>query len=236
MSEQRTSRKQDSVLLLAPDIETLRGFVKALNTEFFHLPIPVKGVWLRHKGDYRPVERELRRLVQAWFDSGPNVAKLFSDDPVIAQAALQCRAHLIATKTGRAQVLCTPVPENMRPGEPLEIAMGLFFGFLINPLNERLGGPCKHCGKYYVKKTKRQVVYCSQRCGLKHTSQSVLRKQRQQERQARLKAAERSAARWANSKTSNDWKSWVSKETTISKNFLTRAVQYGELIEPAKKA
>ncbi len=228
------TRKQEPVLLLTPDAETLKMFVGALNTDFFYLPIPVRGGWQRIKGDYRPVQRELCRLVQGWFESGPNVVKLFSADPVLAQAALQCRAHLIATKTGRAQILCTTVPENMRPGEPLEIALGLFFGFLINPYNERLGGPCKHCGKYYVKRTKRQIVYCSKQCGLKHTSRTALQKQRQQEHLYKLSEARRSAAKWAKTKTSKDWKEWVSKDALISKNFLTRAVRNGELVEPVK--
>jgi hypothetical protein len=210
-------------------------FVGALNTESFSLPIPVKDGWLRHTGDYRPVQRELRRLAQAWFDSGPNVEKLFLSDRVLSQAALQCRAQLIPTKSGCAQIVCTTVPENMPPGDPLEIALGLFFNFLINPYNEKLGGPCKHCGNYYVKLTKRQVIYCSKRCGLSHTSQSTLRKHRQQEHLAKLKTAERYAAMWAKTKTSKDWKSWVNKEALISKNFLTRAVRNGELAEPVKQ-
>jgi hypothetical protein len=230
-----TTRKQESVLLLTPDEETLRMFVGALNTESFYFPIPVKDGWLRHTGDYRPVQRELRRLAQAWFDSGPNVAKLFSADSVLAQAALHCRAHLIPTKTSRAQLVCVTAPENMPPGEPLEIALGLFLNFLINPYNQKLGGPCKNCDKFYVKNTKRQRVYCSKRCGLNHTSQSTLRKHRQQEHLAKLKTAERHAAMWVKTKTSKDWKSWVSNEATISKNFLTRAVRNGELVSPVKQ-
>jgi hypothetical protein len=234
MSEQRTTGKQDSVLFLAPDKETLKMFVGALNTEFSYLPVPGKDGWLKMKLDYRPVQRELRRLVKAWFDSGPNVAKLFSDDPALALAAMHCRLQLIPTKTRCAKVMCVTVPENMPPGAPLEIALGLFLGFLIDPYNERLGGPCKHCGTFYVKKTKRQIVYCSKRCGLNHTSQSVLRKRRLQEHLATLKKAERFATRWAVAKTSKDWKSWVNKEAMISKNFLTRAVSKGELAEPVK--
>lgn len=234
MSEHSTTRKQDSVLFLAPDIETLKMFVGALNTDFYYFPIPINGGWQRHKGDYRPVKRELRRLVQAWFDSGPNVAKLFSGDPELALAAMHCRLLLIPTKTSRAKVMCVTVPEKMPPGEPLEIALGLFLGFLIDPYNERLSGPCKHCDKFYVKKTKRQIVYCSKRCGLNHTSQSVLRKRRLREHLATLKKAERFATRWAAARTSKDWKSWVNKEALISKNFLTRAVRKGELTEPVK--
>lgn len=230
-----TKRKQKSILLLTPDVDTLSRFVEALNTDFFYLPIPTMGGLQRIKRDYRPVQRELRRLVRAWFDSGPNVAKLFSADLVLAQAALHCRAHLIPTKTSRAQLVCVTVPENMPPGEPLEIALGLFLNFLISPYNEKLGGPCKHCDKFYVKKTERQLVYCSKRCGLNHTSQSTLRKHRQQEHLAKLKTAEQYAAKWAKTKTSTDWKSWVSNEALVSKNFITRAVRNGKLVWPVKQ-
>jgi hypothetical protein len=211
-------------------------FADSLNTKFFYLPFPVKSGLQRIKGDYQPVQRELHRLVQAWFDSGPNVSKLLEANPILARAALRFHAHLIPTKSGRAKLTYTPNPEGMAPGDPLEIALGLFLNFLLNPYNEKLGGPCKHCGKYYVKKTKRQVVYCSKQCGLKHTSQTAIRKYRLQERKEMLEKAKWYLARWTKTKTSKDWKEWVYRETRISKNFLTRAVRNGELIEPVKLA
>lgn len=226
--------KQDSVLLAAPDIETLKGFVDALNTKVFPFIVPGESGWRRVLKDYQPVQWELRRLARAWLDSGPNIVKLFSADPILAQASLSVRAHLIPTKGGRAHLTCVTVPDNLAPGDPLEIAMGLFLDFLVNPTNERLGGPCKHCNKYYVKKTKRQIVYCSKQCGLKHTSQTAIRKQRQREHLENLEKAKRSSAKWAKTKTSKDWKDWINRETRIGKSFLTRAVRKGELVEPVK--
>ena len=127
------------------------------------------------------------------------------------------------------------VPENMPPGDPLEIALGLFLSFLINPYNEKLGEPCKHCNKFYVKKTKRQVTYCSKRCGLRHTSQAAIQRHRQREHLKKLKMVERVSAKWAETKRSKDWKSWVSNEALVSKNFITRAMRDGELVLPVEQ-
>jgi hypothetical protein len=120
--------------------------------------------------------------------------------------------------------------------DPFEDAMGMFYLFLLNPYNEKLGGPCKQCGKYYVKHTKRQIAYCSKRCGLKHTSRAFFKKQRQQDRQEKVEKVKRSAAKWAAMKTDQGWKEWVSSNTRVSKNFLTRLVKSGEVDEPIKRA
>jgi hypothetical protein len=77
-------------------------------------------------------------------------------------------------------------------------------------------------------------VYCSQRCGLRHTALVVNRKRRAREHNERLETARRSAAKWAKSRARVDWKDWISKETRITKNWLTRRVKDGELIEPVK--
>ena len=234
MGSRKTARNQESILLLPPDIDKLRMFVNCLNTDFYELPFPTIAGWVKVKGDYRPVKQELRRLVQAWFDSGPNVQKLFSADPSIARHALGFRAHLIPTKTPRAKLVYLTVPENLPPGDIQAIALGLFFDFLLNPFNEKLGGPCAHCHKFYIKKTKRQTVYCSKKCGLKHTSQAVIRKHRQDEQERKLKRAKRFSEKWADARTSKGWKQWVSEASNISKNWLTRTVKSGELIEPTR--
>lgn len=227
----------DSILLIPSDLEKLERFVEPLNTEFFRLRmpnIPFEGRWNTIKKDYRPVQRELRRLVQAWRDSGPNIRRLFETDPVLADAARRFPSHMIATEGPTARLVYVTVPENMNPGEPLEIALGLFLDFLLNPFNVRLGGPCAHCGKYFLRKNKRHGRYCTERCGQRQTALAVNRKRRAREYAEKLQSAQESTARWAKSRARTDWKEWVAKETTISKNWLTRAVGIGELSVPTK--
>ena len=181
------------------------------------------------------MNKELRSLVQAWFDSGPNVAKLFKENPVLARITLIGRAAITPTRGGRAQLVYVDGPNTcLSPGDPLDIALGLFFLFLLNPFNEKLGGPCKLCGKYYVKKTKRQKVYCSKRCGLMQTSKSAVMKRRQAEHRDKLATAKLLSEKWSKTKTRKSWKEWVSDHTQISRHWLTRAVNSGELYEPVK--
>jgi hypothetical protein len=232
-----TKSKQESILLFAPDLEDLKGFIEPLNTDGFWYRSPVEGgrerVWI----DYRPVRRELRRLIQAWFDSGPNVAKLLSADPVLAREARRFRAELFPTETGRAKLMYLTAPEKMDPAEPLATALGLFLDFLLNPFNEQLGGPCAHCGKYYVKKTERKrTVYCSERCGHRVTSRLANKDRRDREHKEQLELAKRWTMKWLDVKTALPWKDWVSNRTHIKKHWLTRAVKRGELVEPVKLA
>lgn len=229
------AKNQQPVFRYGPTLDTLKMFVDALNTDFFTFVFPGKDGWKKVRGDYRDVNRELRRLVQAWFDSGPNVEKLWSEDPALAHLPHIVRASMIPTKGRRAHLIYVDGPDTgLPPGDPLEIALGLFFFFLLNPYNEKLGGPCKHCGKYYVKKTGRQIVYCSQGCGRKHTSKIAMQEQRQQEHLETIKKAKQYLAKWASTNTSKGWKEWVSDQALISRHWLSRYVGKGELVVPVK--
>lgn len=122
------------------------------------------------------------------------------------------------------------------PGEEaLSIALGLFLSFLLNPYNDHLSGPCAYCRKYYVRKTKRQKVYCSETCGKRNTARKTNRNRRKREHLENLEIAKRSALQWEVTKTKDDWKEWVSNRTLLSKNWLTRAVKNKELLEPIKR-
>src|SRR6185312_111669 len=139
-----TAEKQQPLFRYAPTLDTLKMFVGALNTDFYTFISPGKNGWKEVRGDYRDVNRELRRLVQAWFDSGPNVEKLWSEDPALAHLPHLVRAYMVPTKGRRAHLIYMDGPDTgLSPGAPLEIALGLFFFFLLNPYNEKLGGPCK---------------------------------------------------------------------------------------------
>ena len=230
-------KKPDGILRFGPDLYTLQMLVGALNTSSYAFLVPTEGGWRKVRGDFTPVNRELRRLVQAWFDSGPNVSKLMSEETSFARLSPILRAYLMPTSGGRAHLVYMGGPDTgLAPGHPLDDAIGMFYLFLLNPYNEKLGGPCKQCGRYYVKHTKRQIVYCSKRCGLKRTSTAFLKKQRQQDRQQKVEKAKRSAKRWAATRIHQGWKEWVSSDTQISMNFLTRLVKSGELDAPVKSA
>jgi hypothetical protein len=225
--------KHESILVTAPDVGTLTRFVQLLNTEDYWSASLIEG---RQKigGDYRPIQKEMRQFVQAWLASGPNVSKLINTNPRLNRAIEHFRPRFIPTKSGTARLAFLSPPEYSPHSKPVEIATGLFLPFLLNPLNEKLGGPCKHCSAYFVKKTKRQVAYCKKECGLKHTSLVANEKRRNEEHLEKLEQAKQASAEWLNTRTSKDWKPWVSGKTFISKNWLTRAVKRGELAKPVR--
>src|SRR5580698_7592021 len=224
------------VLAGAPDMATLGRFVQLLNMDEYWSASLVQG---REKigGDYRPIQRELRRFVEAWRRSGPDVNKLLNANPMVRRYAQEFRTFFIPTHGPTARLAFLAAPEYSPQASPVEVALGLFLHFLINPYNEKLRGPCKHCGDFYLKKTERKKsVYCSDKCGHRFTSLTANRVQRDRERKEQIQAAMNSIAKWIKVKTATPWKEWVSGETRISKNFLTRAVRGGELVQPVKRS
>jgi hypothetical protein len=222
-----------SILVTAPDAEKLERFAQLLNTEDYWSASLVKGKQ-KIGGDYRPIKKEMRQFVQAWQASGPNVSKLINLNPRLNLAIEKFRPRFIPTKSGTGRLAFLSSREYSSHSKPVDIAIGLFLPFLLNPLNEKLGGPCKHCSDYFVKKTKRQFAYCSKKCGLQHTSQVANERRRQQEHLKKLERAKRASAEWTSTRTRKDWKTWVSDGTRISQNWLTRAIKSGELAIPIK--
>jgi Family of unknown function (DUF6076) len=225
---------QPSILLLPPTLEQIERLVEPLNTEFARVRVPAENGWRLARVDCRPVQRELRRLVQAWRDSGPNVSKLLSSHPVLARESNHLRARFTPTNGSYGRLTFMAESKELSPIDPLAIALGLFFGFLLNPYNVHLSGPCKHCGRYFVRRSGRRRVYCSKRCGLKHTSQMAIQKKRGQEKDEKVQRVLRLIEVWRMRKRRQDWKEWVAGYPEITKNWITRAVRAGLIVPPVK--
>jgi len=236
VSEQRRSKKSPvPVLAGAPSLATLERFVQLLNMEDYW-----SASWIESRkkigGDYRPIQRELRRLVGAWFRSGPDVRALLNADPKLDEETRKFRPFFIPTRGATARLAYLAVQEYSPQAKPVEVALGLFLPFLLNPYNEKLGGPCKHCGNYFAKKTERKIsVYCSEKCGHRLTSRLANKHRRERGHERKLERANRWILRWCNTKTAIPWKEWVSNQAQIKKHWLTMAVRNGELVEPAKQ-
>jgi len=230
-----SKRKPAPVLAGAPSLATLERFVQLLNMEDFWSASLIQG---RKKigGDYRPIQRELRRLVGAWFRSGPDVRVLLNADPKLDEEGRKFRPFFIPTRGATARLAYLAPLEYSSQVKPVEVALGLFLPFLINPYNERLGGPCKHCGNFFVKKTERKkICYCSEKCAHRQTSLLANKTRRNREHNKQLERAELAIARWLVERTSKPWKEWVSNEIFVKRHWLTRAVRKGEIVEPVKQ-
>jgi hypothetical protein len=191
------------------------------------------------------VSPELRRLVARWKESGPNLKKMMHADFALwGQVQGAWQARWTPSNTGIAKLLSLPdLPrEKMRKGRdgryrptPEGGALVLFYALTLNPNWAKLGGPCERCGNYYVMNTARQTKYCSRRCS-SLTTATVSTSQRLARQHAdKLLRASAAAGQWAMTRTSLNWKQWVSvKEPDISPKWLTRAVNNGDLKSPIK--
>jgi len=177
---------------------------------------------------------ELRKLVETWRKSGPNLDKMLRDDKVLAARVRYGRSLLAPTNTGKGHLLWLPTPRGINAHSWKGVALTHFMDLIVNPEWHKLGGPCHRCRKYYVKKTSRQKAYCSRRCSSTMTAVATTRTRREKERARKLHLALESANRWAALRTRQSWKDWVSARTKITVKWLTRAVNRGDLRAPVK--
>lgn len=177
-------------------------------------------------------QTELQRLVQQWMNSGPNLVELFKSDPELENRLRFGRTQLYPMHDGRGHLDWSPEISGtvLRPYE--REALQDFMTLITNPLWKYLGGPCGRCGNYYLKKTKRQKVYCSRTCGLKTTAASAMRQRRLREQGKRIRNAQSFVDEWSKQKRRLAWKPWVSNRTGYTVRWITRAVNSGELRPP----
>lgn len=173
---------------------------------------------------------ELRRLVGIWFASGPNLQKMLHADFALWGAVQESWvSKYLPTKSGRANILLFP-PEPK--DSPEDEARSLFAALTLNPDCNLLAGPCARCGAYYLKKTRRQKVYCSQRCGSAATALPVVRKRRAAEHARKITLVQAVLSRWRPTSDEQTWKERVSKRTGLSVKWLSRAANRGEIPFP----
>jgi hypothetical protein len=116
----------------------------------------------------------------------------------------------------------------------------VFIDLLINPLRDKLSeNPCARCDNYYLKKTARQKVYCSRKCGKDGTAAFATKKRWEKQHANKLRVAAEEAQKWITAVTKLDWKQWVSRQKAgrnaeITPKFLTRAINKGEITPPTK--
>ena len=173
---------------------------------------------------------ELRRLVGAWFASGPNLKKMLHADFALWREVQESWvSKYLPTKTGRAHILLFP-PEPK--DSPEDKARSLFAALTLNPDCNLLAGPCARCGAYYLKKTRRQKVYCSQRCGSAATALPFVRKKRVAEHARKIALVRTTLLCWKPPFDERSWKERVSKRTGLSVKWLSRAANRGEISFP----
>jgi hypothetical protein len=228
-----------TTVMLEPTIDTLYLLVKTLNRQ----PKATSrrrasGQEKEKESDYLPVQMELYRLIDAWKASGPNVAKLLKAEEEFAAASSQIETVMVATTGPRARIVSTG-PQNIDLSHPHLIAWGIFTLFLLNPWNEQLGGPCAHCGQYFVKTKRTKGRYCSSKCYNRVSSRLTNEKRRNEAKERQVAEVIRFQQKWcrlsstSRTKLRSTWREWVQRESGISKHFITRALREGLISDPA---
>jgi hypothetical protein len=93
---------------------------------------------------------------------------------------------------------------------------------------QHLGGPCGRCGRWYIKKRISQKTYCQRRCATAATAIATTKQQRKLAHARLLEQAQRALQRWRPN-TRLDPKGFASRETGLTRKWLTRAINRGEL-------
>jgi|SRR5665213_1324229 len=185
--------------------------------------------------DFTPFRDALRKLVKEWQDSGPNMELMIARNPTLWQKIENVLIELKPTNTGAVKVELAAIPPEEKFSDFERFVHAFFLLLIMSPYWNRLGGPCARCGNYYVKKTIRQKVYCSKRCGLMETSIETNRRRRNEQHKQKVKKALEVISKWESTRTRKSWKVWVSERTGFTRIWLTRALSRGDLHEPTKE-
>jgi hypothetical protein len=164
--------------------------------------------------------------------SGPDLIQMFKKEPELEPWVRYGRTILYPVHDGRGHL--DWIPEIGSSGRPPYSKQALqdFMILITNPLWEYLGGPCARCGDYYLKKVRRQKIYCSRNCGAEATAVATTRRRRQQEHADKVRYAQNAIADWSKAKSRLGWKEWVSNETGYTARWITRAVTNDALKPP----
>ena len=224
-------KKQDEILIAGPDRESLAGTVRSLNATETRVPDIFSRRGLSLTLDHTEFRAEFRRLIQLWQESGPNLGKMLAANRDLAARIDHGGTRLVASTSGRGQLLWMGPPD-LDPLSFKDQALAQFVDFVVNPHCEMLGGPCDKCNEFYEKKTKRQKRYCSQGCRSAATALPAMQRKRKEEHETKIIIAKQAIQTYASRPRTEDWKSWVSRKSNISKKWLTRAMRAKEISAP----
>ena len=182
---------------------------------------------------FSEVHNCLRELVRRWIGSGPNLRKMFAQDPELQRRANIGRTILYAAPNGRGYLEWTPLIVRQDAVEtPQDVAFRYFMMLITNPEWHLLCGPCKRCDKYFLRQRRGKRIYCSKTCGGNATALSSVQKRRQREHKEKLKRARTAIKNWQMTSRRTDWKKWVCQDVVFTPRWLTRVVNTGQLIPP----
>jgi hypothetical protein len=231
--------RKTSGIIMTPDQETenLSAVVAMLN-DFRGREFDWDGT--RRYGAVDAVK--LRRLATAWTETLDDPDRLSTDIQRMKLSRkdrddLERFTKQIKVRVGLdgALVLVDYEPH------PWDEAALQFTRLLRNPQRIRLGGPCRgrtrgeDCGKWFLKKTARQAIFCCRKCA-GNAAKAYERKRIREQMLKRAKKAIEDYPTRANCWRDLNWKDYAVKaKYRLSKKFLTQAVNRGWLAPPESR-
>jgi len=235
LGDMRTKRKASKRLIFAPDPkQSMWHFVANLNDRdklqpfFRDRKTQILTVY------YAPLSSELRRMVDLWQASKHNLRTLFETDRELAKELHTFRVQLIADHEGAPRLSILTAPQGDGAQTPHSIALALFLDFLLNPVRDLLGGPCKECGRYYVMDSRKHYSFCTNNCGKKYTSRKTNRDRAREEHEDKIARVKIAIKKWQKTAKDEAREDFVHRTEFISKKFLTLNKANWEPDEPKR--
>lgn len=200
------------------------------------------------------LKRRFRVWVAAWRRAGPDLKKLTQELPEIDSRSLRVPMRAVWKPTGGPQAaldflpdytaleislgsdrVWATAPDGERiPGREIQ-ALRLFYLFAFATC-ERVVVPCPRCERFFVTKRGSRTVYCSKKCRVVAKAAAWNQRKRKEQYRDKLERARSAARKWRASRTTEDWKTFVlRRQPDLTLNFLTRAVNEGELVAPVRQ-
>jgi len=184
-----------------------------------------------------------RRLLETWIAADRNFEDWRKQNPDLNFWLLKALSERISSlqpgPDGRACVrwLRPPVDEPGLLDAPTWVACEHFIA-LVTSQYDKAVYKCDRCGNYYLSTSRRRRKrYCSRRCGSIATATESMSRRRLLDRQAKLERVARALGKLESVQPSptSDWKTWVSDNAGVTRKFLTRAVNKGDVQAPPEK-
>lgn len=197
---------------LTPEIE-LQALCNLLNS---------RGIGVALDAQQQEVRDDaFRVLVKRWLDAG-GLRQMVKNDPGLGLDVSQAwKPYFRFDGTGAAWSAGV-IPAQTHLPSTSEWAIRHFARLMLNPLRDKLRGPCPRCQNYYIKKRKTKV-YCSRRCG---NAASASRSNAALDK-AKREALLRSAAKF--------WRQWTERKHPIRSFWIADRVNRSEVRIRTKK-
>jgi hypothetical protein len=141
---------------------------------------------------------------------------------------------LLPDKAGRATFFSV-TPTDSKVSYADREAAWLFVKFITSPFYDRIS-KCPSCRSYFFGLRGGGKKYCSRRCATGFTARQAMKAKRAEDQRQKLELAKDALNKYkALKRKEEDWKGWIAKRAKVSRNWLTRALERGDISNPSKK-